>query len=510
MKSSVTSILCGLMLATGAVGNVAVAATPEVAQISNVVKKELAENGKAEVLIVLKSQADLSGARAITDRVAKLRYVYQTLVAHANKTQPALLSLLAQKVSKQQVQRFFITNAILVRGADTDLVKTLAARPDVHRLAGNPATQMQLPWETEGLGAATVLGVGDNLTATGADRVWKEFNDQGQNIVIGGQDTGYQWDHPALKNAYRGFKNGQVMHDYNWHDSIHSAFNKDELSGAKKNSCGYNLAAPCDDDRHGTHTMGTMVGNDGGANQIGMAPQAKWIGCRNMDGGVGKPATYLECFQFFLAPTKVGGDPFTGGKPEYAPHVINNSWGCPSDEGCKGDEFLPALKALYEANVMVVVSAGNDGPGCSTIKDQPATHSQYTLTVGAYNHRNGNIASFSSRGPSAYSKMLGPDVVAPGVSIRSSVPGNGYDQAMWSGTSMAGPHVVGAVALIWSANPKYIGKIDATKDLLHKSALGKTTSENCGGVSGSQVPNNTYGHGIMRVYDAVKTALGRK
>ena len=75
---------------------------------------------------------------------------------------------------------------------------------------------------------------------------------------------------------------------------------------------------------------------------------------------------------------------------------------------------------------------------------------------------------------------------------------------------MAGPHVVGAVALIWSANPKYIGKIDATKDLLHKSALGKTTSETCGGVSGSQVPNNTYGYGIMRVYDAVKTAMGRK
>lgn len=301
------------------------------------------------------------------------------------------------------------------------------------------------------------------------------------------------------------------MHDYNWHDSVHSAFNKKLMTGIKRNSCGYNVPAPCDDSQHGTHTMGTMVGNDGGANQIGMAPKAKWIGCRNMDGGLGKPATYLECFQFFLAPTRVNGDPFTTGRPEFAPHVINNSWGCPGEEGCTGEEILPALKAMHEASIMVVVSAGNSGKkGCGSILDQPATHTEYVTSVGAYNHRNGSIANFSSRGPSAYNKKLGPDLVAPGVSIRSSVPGNKYDQAMWSGTSMAGPHVAGAVALIWSANPKYVGQIEATKSLLQKTSEAKTTSESCGGVSGSAVPNNTYGYGIMRVFEAVKVATGRK
>ena len=487
------------------------AAIPErkQAQISDTVKQELAATGKSEILVILKSQPDLSGARLISDRVSKIRYVYQTLVNHANQTQRGVLNTLMQKSAK--FQRFFITNAILVVGADQALVDALSFHADVKKILGNKATELKLPNEVESWAADSLLGVGDNLTATGADRVWSEFNIQGQNIVVAGQDTGYQWDHPALKNAYRGFKEGQVMHDYNWHDSIHSAFNKNYVNGLKSNKCGYNLQAPCDDDQHGTHTMGTMVGNDGGANQIGMAPKAKWIGCRNMDGGVGKPATYLECFQFFLAPTKVNGDAFTSGKPEYAPHVINNSWGCPGDEGCKGDEMLPALKAIYEAGIMIVASAGNDGDkGCASILDQPASHTQYVFSVGAYNHRNGTIASFSSRGPSAFNGQLGPDLVAPGVSIRSSVPGNGYDQAMWSGTSMSGPHVVGAVALVWSANPKYIGKIDATKDLFHKTAEGKTTSQSCGGVSGSNVPNNTYGYGIMRVFEAVKTALGSK
>ena len=56
-----------------------------------------------------------------------------------------------------------------------------------------------------------------------------------------------------------------------------------------------------------THTIGTMIGDDGAGNQIGMAPGAKWIGCRNMDEGVGTPARYIECMEFFLAPTRIGG-----------------------------------------------------------------------------------------------------------------------------------------------------------------------------------------------------------
>jgi len=94
-----------------------------------------------------------------------------------------------------------------------------------------------------------------------------------------------------------------------------------------------NAPAPCDDMGHGTHVMGTAVGWDGGENRIGVAPGARWIGCRDMDNGFGTPATYLECFEFFLAPYPVNGTPEQG-DPDLAPDVTNNSWSCPPAEGC--------------------------------------------------------------------------------------------------------------------------------------------------------------------------------
>ena len=132
-------------------------------------------------------------------------------------------------------------------------------------------------------------------------------------MVAGGADTGYQWDHPALKSQYRGWLGSSADHNYSWHDAIHSS------SGV----CGADAPAPCDDNGHGTHTMGTLVGDDGAGNQIGVAPGAKWIGCRSMDGGTGTPATYTECLQWFIAPTDLSNQ---NPEPSMAPDVVNNSW----------------------------------------------------------------------------------------------------------------------------------------------------------------------------------------
>ncbi|MGV8039523.1 MAG: S8 family serine peptidase [Thermoanaerobaculaceae bacterium] len=186
--------------------------------------------------------------------------------------------------------------------------------------------------------------------------------------------------------------------------------------------------------------MGTMVGDDGGTNQIGMAPQAKWIGCRDMDGGVGTPASYADCFQFFMAPTDL-----TCQNPDTAkaPHVINNSWGCPPSEGCTDPNVLKTVvENTRAAGIVVVVSAGNSGSSCSTVSE-PAAIYDASLTVGATTSTD-SIASYSSRGPVTVdgSNRLKPDVSAPGSNIRSSVPGGGYEGG-WSGTSMAGPHVAG-------------------------------------------------------------------
>jgi subtilisin family serine protease len=245
--------------------------------------------------------------------------------------------------------------------------------------------------------------------------------------------------------------------------------------------------------------MGTMVGQDG-TNQIGMAPKARWIGCRNMDHGWGTPATYTECFQWFIAPTRIdGSDP----NPSLAPDVISNSWSCPEAEGCTDPNVLKSVvEAVRAAGILTVQSAGNKGPECGTISDPAAIYAA-SLTVGATDSADA-IASFSSRGPVTRdgSNRLKPEVVAPGVSVRSSVAGSGYGYK--SGTSMAAPHVAGLAALLLSAAPELKGKPHLIEFLITSSAKSITTSQSCGGVSGNLIPNNTYGWGRIDALAAVQ------
>lgn len=462
------------------------------------------QNPKAlnnEVLIKVRGKADLSAAAQFQSREERGQYVFTTLTAHADQSQADLVAYLREHAIS--FQAFYITNLIAASGVSAEQIRTLSQRPDVEKIYANPQVKMSPPIKSPEL-ESPAKGIGANITKTGADQVWSRYHIKGAGIVIANQDTGMQWDHPALKAHYRGWNaaTGTASHDYNWHDAI-----KQSLGNGETNKCGYNLQVPCDDDQHGSHTTGTVIGDDGGDNKIGMAPEATWIGCRNMDSGIGKPSSYIDCFEFFLAPYPLNGDPRRDGDPRKAPHVINNSWGCSTDEGCSADEIVPVLEALKAAGIFVVASAGNDGSSCSTIKDPPAYHSALTFSVGAFDHRSGTIASFSSRGPSTFDNAIGPDVSAPGVSVRSSVPGGAYDGS-FSGTSMAGPHVVGAVALLWSADRSLIGNIEATSDVLRNTSDAKTSSQTCGGVSGSARPNNTYGYGNLNILAAVQSRLG--
>jgi len=238
--------------------------------------------------------------------------------------------------------------------------------------------------------------------------------------------------------------------------------------------------------------------------------------------------------EFFLAPYPVGGSAFSDGDVSKAPQVVNNSWGCPDIEGCDDTVLAPATAALEAAGIMMVVSAGNDGPACATANEPPARYDS-VFSVGATNNA-GEITGFSSRGPvqpDDQPPLLKPDIAAPGDNIRSSLPGGSYGTA--SGTSMAGPHVAGLVALIWSANPALIGQIKATEEIIRQSArpvqveaacsleqnspssdslLGQLDSLNagnactCGGVIGS--PNNVYGWGEIDAERAVQLALAWK
>jgi subtilisin family serine protease len=444
-------------------------------------------------MVVMAEQADLSAAAALTAKEAKGEYVFKALRETAERTQGALLNLL--DTLGVSYRAYYVTNSIAVEG-NRAVVNALAANPLVDRLEPNAAITVDLPRPAavEGFNLERPVTVPWNIAQINADAVWA-MGHTGQGFVVANQDTGFQWDHPALKSQYRGWNGVTADHNFHWWDAIHA-----DIDGLK-NRCGLSSPVPCDDLGHGTHTLGTAVGDDGGANQIGVAPGARWIGCRNMDFGTGRPSTYLECFEFFLAPWDLNRQ---HANPALAPHVISNSWGCPSSELCTGSSLLSAVNNIRAAGILVAVAAGNYGPACATLHDEPSFFEAAT-TVGATNRR-GVIAWFSSRGPvvADASNRIKPDLSAPGQSIRSSLPGNGYVEL--SGTSMATPHLVGAVALFLSARPAYSGDVEALEDVFFHSALRRTTRSSCGGVPGDQIPNNAYGWGRLDVLAAVNAA----
>lgn len=459
---------------------------------------ERTANGKqAEFLIVLADQADLTGAKALRTKEEKGRYVRDTLWNKAQATQAPIVQWLQDR--HIEYRSFYIINAIWVK-ADLSVAQTLAARPDVARIEGNPEIHNAVPQpivtERSSTQPEQTAAIESGISYTHAPEVWS-LGYTGQGIVIGGGDTGYEWNHTALINKYRGWNGTSANHDYNWHDSIHNA--------ALGNPCGSNSAAPCDDDGHGTHTIGTAVGDDGLGNQIGMAPGAKWIGCRNMDAGVGTPARYIECFEFFLAPYPVNGTPAQG-DPSKAPDITTNSWGCPSSEGCSVNDLKAAVEAQRAAGIMTVVAAGNSGSGCSTVNDQPSIFDA-SYTIGALNTGADTIASFSSRGPVTLdgSNRMKPDLCAPGTNTRSSYKTTPTSYASLSGTSMATPHVAGAVALLWSAQPWLRHNIDMTETILNETAV-HINSNSC---SSSGSPNNVFGYGRLDIKAAVDAALLR-
>lgn len=485
------------------------------AKIAQPLANELSEaQTSVSFLIILDEQLDLQtvvSTASADDALARRKALYAALTAHAQQTQAPLRAWLGARGVPYTAH--YLVNMLEVRG-DWALAQQLAQRPEVGRLARNPTVRgldmidVSRPvWLTRALlplhSIDATLPWG--LSYTNADSVWA-LGFRGQGIVVAGQDTGVVWEHPALKPAYRGWNAAAmtVTHPYNWFD----AWGRDPVADSE---CPQDAQIPCDDNigsYHGTHTLGTVVGDATpmGDTVIGMAPDAAWIACRNMRDVFGTPSSYTACFEFFFAPYPQGGDKMTDGRPELAPHVINNSWGCPPAEGCDVNSLRDVVETMRAAGVYVVASAGNSGPSCSTVNTPIGMHDAVT-SVGAHNN-NGVIAGFSSRGPVTIdgSGRLKPDLSAPGVSIRSAgltISGQPTVNLSLSGTSMASPHVAGAVALLWSAMPELVGDVDLTEQVLLKSSI-PISVNSCSTVS--QSPNPVYGYGNLNILAAVEMA----
>ncbi|GAB1642238.1 S8 family serine peptidase [Krasilnikovia sp. MM14-A1259] len=427
-----------------------------------------AAHGDTTFWIMLRATPDLSAARRATGR-AKAGAAYRAATAATARHQAGLRALLTRHGAR--FTTYWISDTIRVTGGAA-LLRAVAARPEVKAVL--PDDPVRLPALTKGSAHATVQGTEWNIDRIGAPRVWNDSHDHGEGIVVANVDTGVQYDHPALAAAYRGRRaDGTYDHDYSWYDPAHICPGQ----------------TPCDNVGHGTHTMGTMVGRDGDT-AIGVAPGATWIAAKGCESSSCSVASLLAAGQWIVAPTdRAGNNP----RPDLAPDVVNNSWG-----GASGFDpwYSDVVRAWTAAGIFPAFSAGNSGPGCGTA-NTPGSYTD-TYASGALDAGDA-IASFSSRG-TGQDGLVKPNIAAPGVDVRSSVPG-GY--AVYSGTSMASPHTAATVALLWSAAPALRRDIAATREVLDTAAI-DTDDRSCGGLPGD---NNVFGQGRLDAAAAVTLAL---
>ncbi|MEU9362832.1 S8 family serine peptidase, partial [Streptomyces sp. NPDC048301] len=423
--------------------------------------------------VYLRGQADLRSAGKIKDRARQGREVRNRLQETARKGQSDLIEVLRD--TGATYKSYWIANTVQVKG-DAGLLKRITALPGVESVTTDRTYALPELHETED--EPTVDDVEWGVDRIGASRAWKDFDATGEGIVVGSIDSGVQYEHPALVKRYRGTNaDGTFTHDYNWYDPTRS--------------CGIITSTPCDNVGHGTHTVGTMVGDGGPGNHVGVAPGARWMAAKGCASSSCTQSTLLAAGQFMLAPTDANG---RNPRPELRPHVVNNSWG--SAAAGSDPWFEQTVQAWVAAGIFPVFSNGNEGPDCGT--DANPANMKESYGVGAFDAA-GDVASFSSRGPSENSDdLIKPNVSAPGVAIRSTYPGGTY--AVASGTSMAAPHVAGTIALLWSAAPAVARNIDATRRLLDETAV-DVPDVSCGG---SAENNNVYGQGRLDAYAAVE------
>ncbi|MET7941700.1 S8 family serine peptidase [Streptomyces sp. NPDC005302] len=448
------------------------------AKVDSALSAAVAKGGDATFFVVLKDRADLSSVKRKKSHAAKAEAAYGELRAHARTSQKSIDAFLdGRKVGHTD---YWIANAVQVTGGQ-DLVEKLAKRSDVAsvvkertyrlddvRTADTKITKSRTDSSANG-DDTPEWGVSDIK----ADQVWDKYGTRGEGIVIASVDSGVQYDHPDLVAQYRGNNgDGTFTHDYNFYDP----------SGTCPSD-----GTPCDNNGHGTHTMGTMVGKHG----IGVAPNATWIAAKGCEASSCSDTNLLAAGQWILAPTDhTGRNP----RPDLAPNIVNNSWG-----GGDTTFYQDIVQSWNAAGIFEAFAAGNDGDGvtCSTAHAPGSQETSYG--VGAYDST-GTIASFSGFGPSLVDGSMKPNISAPGVAVESTWPGSSYNTE--SGTSMATPHVAGAVALLWSAAPSLIGNIDETRDLLDEGAR-DVDDTHCGGTADV---NNVWGQGKLDILASVDKA----
>ena len=407
----------------------------------------------------------------LTRRTAIINALQQTArntqaeVLQILRTPPSGPGLTGQTILTSEVKPLWIVNAVAAKGS-LETVLALAAHPDVEivrldktiRISQPPIPDsqfmnlnLQFPQHPK------MQTVEWGINKIRADLVHDALGIDGTGVVVANIDSGVDWFHPALQTKYRGFTgSGNLpLHIGNWFDAT-----------------GEGAIYPVDGNGHGSHTMGTMVGDNG----IGVAPGAKWIAARGFNSfGLAQNSWLHAAFQWMLAPN---------GDPALAPDIVNNSWG--NDNGFS-TEFEGDVQALLNAGIYPVFSAGNNGPGLGTVGSPGSLDNAFSVGATTIDDE---IALFSSRGPSPWGEIK-PEVSAPGKNIRSSLPGGAFGNL--DGTSMAAPHTSGLAALLLQASPSLANNLSDISNVMQSTAVDL----------GSPGPDNNYGAGRIDAFNAV-------
>jgi len=444
-----------------------------------------ADSEPIKALVILRDQVDVTGMDLDLhyQRADLAHRHFQVITALREMAEDTQADLLADLESRKGAgidgyTPYWLINAVVVVGTE-DAIRDIAAREDVDVVEVDVVPELIKPDQTAEPGKSRAIGITPGVVNIGARRVWDQLGIRGEGALIGSLDTGVDGNHPALAARWRG---------------THAPWNHcwlDVLGGGTQ--------FPNDGGGHGTHTTGTMTGlavND----TIGVAPAAEWIATNAINQGAssGFDSDILNCFQFFADPDD---NPAT---LDDVPDVVQNSWGVNESFGYPDcdSRWWAVIDACEAAGVVVTWSAGNEGSSAGTLRSPAdrATTLYNCFSVGATQHSSPyTIANFSSRGPAGVNcgpveNRVKPEISAPGVSIYSSYPGGAY--TYMDGTSMAGPHVAGVVALMRSANPN----LDV---ITIKQVLMETAND-----LGQAGDDNTYGHGFLDAFEAVSAVMG--
>src|SRR5688572_2416690 len=411
------------------------------------------------IIVELTVQADphaVASAHPPANRRGRGRAVVDALRDVANRHQLPIRALLNQERARN-IKSFWIFNGLAATTSEA-AIRRLARRDDVREVRLDKRIPRPVP-RPSSVTPSSFAEPSWNITQIRAPDLWvlgPEFT--GVGGLVGIFDTGVDGTHFELAPRYRG--NDAIS----WFDPYGE------------------YESPSDGHGHGTHVTGTAVGGDAVGTSIGVAPGAQWIAAKGWDdAGNATESAFHEIFQWFLAP---------GGDPENAPDVVNGSWG-QDPEGVCFLEFTADVQALRAAGIAAIFAAGNSGPDPGTVLAPGSLPESFS--VGATDFSD-EIAEFSSRGPSPCDGSIKPEISAPGVAILSTFPGGNYIE--FDGTSMATPHVTGAVAILRAVKPSIT--VDEIESALVMGAVDL----------GPAGVDNDYGAGRLDVFESVRIALG--